>query len=177
MFRQLRSSATLLVDRITCLRNPLKLARRRIVREIFDEIPQSLGMKLKCVSDGSYEFRATSCVIFLGFARHETHLEGTRFIDPFHPARNMAFWILLHVLEIDPQNGNSGDCNFGKLLAACCKEMADDGRRVWREYKLLELRILDRASEVMELPEEHPIKVRFNHCDLRWLTDLEEGLS
>lgn len=163
------------IEELICLANPLQLERRRIVREIYSGIPKSLGFKTKFYRDGCGEFRSPKCVIRIAFERYESVLSTTVFLDPFHPAREMAFWILVQVLELDLKADGEWRPNldFGKALANCVNEIIRDDRNVWQEYATKERRIIDGMQEIFRLPKDHPVRVRFDHCDLQWLTELE----
>ena len=154
--------------------NRIHLERERIVREIFSAIPDLFGLKFFHFTDRTY-FRSERCIIRFGWERYEAQLCSIEFSDPLESEESsgMSFWILQHILGIRIAESDRPYFALGRALVDHCDSLLQGDFSVRTKYETLEEQILDKMDEVLALPLDHPARMRFEECDLRWLEDFE----
>lgn len=150
--------------------------REQNVKDFLSSIPASLGFQARQMSPGEYELYSDKCVVHLICERYEESISQVEFRSPNQDNDGMSCWILCLIRSVpitdDEKNSIAA---YSRMLVKHFADVLSGDFSVQSEYEELEGRILDRISEVRELPADDPIRIRFENHELQWLFDLENS--
>lgn len=153
--------------------------RERNANDLLSALPSSIGFVCHKVGGGLYELRTEECVIQLAFERYESSSVSVTLIDPKSDPTHkngMSLWILRQLrgaAGLSKATPDPFQC-MGRILTEKFSDLLTGDFSIRREYDEIEGRILAHVFEVKSLPMQHPIRIRFENQDLRWLQDLEK---
>lgn len=128
-------------------------------------------------SQDTTQFLSDQCLLCFGWARYEAKLSSTEFFDPTESCETggMSLWILQHVIgfQILVREGADPYYELGMSIVTHCDDLLRGDFGIRQKYDALEKRILDRQFDVRELPPTDEIRMLYESCDIRWLTEIE----
>lgn len=157
----------------------MNLEEERIynINEILKVIPGSLNFKFVYAAQERYELKSNACVLKFNFDRYESTGVNVEICEPNAESGGcMGLLVLLHLRRVNDQI-QKGESNFqfiGRLLTNNFSDILRGDFSIRARYDEVYDLFYAHLIEVMNLPETHPARQKFDNCDIDWL-DLLPG--
>ncbi len=153
--------------------------RTQNVFDLHGALPQELSFRIAQINDCVYELLSEKCVIQLSF---ELLSDSSACVDIFSASDHnriagMAFWVLRQLRGVRGPHSSTNHpfATTGKLLVEFFPDLLTGDFSIQCEYERIKNRIGSQVLNVTALPLDHPTRIRYENCDLLWLTEMEDG--